>query len=74
MCGKRGQSAKDCWYHAIKGSEKVQRKGTRTKDDDDKRKGVCNNCDGSGDSALNCLRERRVTQGKLLAVEVIYTA
>ena len=66
VCGERGQSAKDCWYHAIKGSEKVQRKGTRTKDDDDKRKGVCNNCDGSGDSASNCLRERRVTQCKLL--------
>ena len=41
---------KNCWYHAIKGSEKGQRKGTRTKDDDDKRKGVCNKCDGCGDS------------------------
>ena len=53
-----GQSAKDCWYHAIKGNEKGQKKSTRTKDDDDKRKRVCNKCDGGGDSASNCLMER----------------
>ena len=29
--GERGQSAKDCWYHAIKGCEKGQRKGLRTR-------------------------------------------
>ena len=58
VCCLREQSEKDCWYHAIKGSEKGQRKGTRTKDDDDKRKGVCNKCDGVGDSASNCLKER----------------
>ena len=57
VCGLREQSEKDCWYHAIKGSEKGQRKGTRTKDDDDKRKGVCNKCDGVGDSASNHLEE-----------------
>ena len=56
--GERGQSAKDCWYHAIKGCEKGQRQGTRTKDEDDKRKGVCNNCEGGGESASNCLKER----------------
>ena len=44
--------------HAIKVSEKVQRKGTRTRDDDDKRKGVCSKFDGGGDSASNCLKER----------------
>ena len=58
VCGLREQSEKDCWYHAIKESEKGQRKGTRTKDDDDRRKGVCNKCDESGDSASNCLKER----------------
>ena len=58
MCGLREQSEKDCWYHAIKGSEQGRRKGTRTKDDDDKRKGICNKCDGVGDSASNCLKER----------------
>ena len=58
VCGERGQSAKDCWYHAIKECEKGQRQGTRTKDEDDKRKGVCNNCDGGGESASNCLKER----------------
>ena len=65
--GERGQSAKDCWYQANSGSEKGekgkkdkkgQRKSTRTKDDDDKRKGVCNKCDGSGDFASKCLKER----------------
>ena len=54
VCGMRDQSAKDCWYHAIKGSEKGQRKGTRTKDDDDKRKGVCNR-----GSASNCPKEKK---------------
>ena len=58
VCGLREQSEKDCWYHAIKGSEKGQRKGTRTKDDDDKRKGVCNKRDGGGDSASKCQKER----------------
>ena len=38
--------------------KKDKRKGTRTKDDDDKRKGVCNMCDGCGDSASNCLKGR----------------
>ena len=57
VCGLREQSEKDCCNHAIKGSEKGQRKGTRTKDDDDKGKGVCNKCDGVGVSALNCLKE-----------------
>ena len=58
VCGLREQSEKDYWYHAVIGSETGQRKGTRTKDDDDKRKGVCNKCDGRGDSASNCLKER----------------
>ena len=61
VCVMGGQSAKDCWYLATKGSEKGQRKGTRTKDDDDKRKGVCNKCDDGCDSASICLKEREST-------------
>ena len=53
VCGERGQSAKDYWYQTNKGSgkskmgktdKKGQRKSTRTKDTDNKKKGVCNNC------------------------------
>ena len=39
-------------------SEKGERKGTRIKDNDDKKKGVCNKCSEGGDSASNCLKER----------------
>ena len=73
VCGERGQSAKDYWCQANKGSEKGkkgkkdkkgQRKSTRIKDTDDKKKGACNVV---GHFALNCPRrkKRRATQCRL---------
>ena len=59
VCDLREQSEKDCWYHPIKGSEKgTKEKAQESKNADDKRKGVCNKCNGGGDSASNCLKER----------------
>ena len=68
VCGERGQFAKDYWYQANKGSEKGkkgtkdkkgQRKSTRTKDTDNKKKGACNNCKVVGHFALNCPRRKK---------------
>ena len=68
VCGERGQSAKDYWYQANKGSEKGkkgkkdkkgQQKSTRTKDTDNKKKGACNNCKVFGHFSLNCPRTKK---------------
>ena len=74
-CGEREKSAKDCWYQANKRSEKGkkvkedkkgQRKSTRTKDADNKKTGVDNNCNVVGHFAMNCLkRKERARQSKL---------
>ena len=67
-CSERGQSAKDYWYQANKGSEKGTkgkkdkkglRKSTRTKDTDNKKRGACNNCNVFGHVALNCPRTKK---------------
>ena len=84
VCGERGQSAKGCWHHANQGSEKGkkskkdkkdQRKGTRTKDADNKKRGADNNCNVVGHVALNCPKdeEERVTAVQVTVVEVICT-
>ena len=67
VCGERGQSAKDYWYDAIKESEKGQRKGTRTKDADNKQRGACNNCNVVGHLCVELPEEEeeRVKQSKL---------
>ena len=68
MCGERGQSAKDYWYQANKKSgkdekgkndKKGQRKSTRTKDFNNKRKGACNSCKVVGHFASNCPRRKK---------------
>ena len=53
VCGERGQSAKDYWYQANKGSEKSKKgkkdkKRQRTKDTDNKKRGACDNCEVVG--------------------------
>ena len=72
VCGMRGQSAKRLLVSRHQGGVRKDRKGTKTKDDDDKRKGVCNKCDEGGDPASNCLKESQAIQVK--AMEVIRTA
>ena len=84
VCGERSQSAKDYWYQANKGNEKGkngkkdkkgQRKSTRTKDTDNKKKGACKNCKVVGHFALNCPRRKRESHTmQATAVEVICTA
>ena len=64
VCGERGQSAKDYWHQANKGSEKGKKgkkdkKGQRTKDTDNKKRGVCNNCKVVGHFVLNCPRRKK---------------
>ena len=68
VSGKRGQSAKDCWYQANKGSEKSkkgkkdkkgQRKSKRTKDADNKKRGVDNNYNVTSHFALNWPRRKK---------------
>ena len=68
VCGERGQSAKDCWYQANKEREKGkkgkkdkkgQRKSTRTKDADNKKRGVDKNCDVASHFALNWQRRKK---------------
>ena len=68
VCGERGQSAKDCWYQVNKESErgkkgkkdkKGQRKSTRTKDADNKKRGADTNCNVASHFALNCPRRKK---------------
>ena len=67
-CAAKEDSLQNYWYQANKGSEKGkkgmkekkgQRKSTRTKDTDNKKKGACNNCKVVGHFALNCSRKKR---------------
>ena len=66
--GKRGQSAKDYWYQANKRSEKGkkdkkdkkgQRKSTRTKDADNKKRGADNNRNVASPFAFFCPRRKK---------------
>ena len=64
VCGESGQSAKDKWYQANKGSEKGKKgkkdkKGQRTNDTDNKMRGACNNCKVVGHFASNCPRRKK---------------
>ena len=65
VSGKRGQSAKDYWYQANwigkkgKKDKKGQRKSTRTKDADNKKRGAYNNCNVASHFALNCPRRKK---------------
>ena len=79
-CSERGQSAKDNRYQANKGSEKGkkgkkdkkgQRKSTRAKDTDNKKRGACDNCNVFGHVALD---EEESHTMRAAAVEVICTA